>query len=196
MKIVGSEIRFTVLRLERKNMKLTISIILMFLVSGMAFVSNATAQDKNTEPDKTAKQDSGDADGAVNSSEYNAALAKELGADDYGMRSYVLVILKTGPAEITDEAERDELFRGHFANMKRLAEEGKLVLAGPLVDAAPKRGIFIFDVKTIEEAEELVKTDPTVKAGVFEFEMSKYYGSAALMQVGKIHKTIQKESIE
>lgn len=30
-------------------------------------------------------------------SEYDARLAASLGADDYGMRQYVLVILKTGP---------------------------------------------------------------------------------------------------
>ena len=31
---------------------------------------------------------------------YDAALAKELGADDLGMRSYVFCVLKTGPAKI------------------------------------------------------------------------------------------------
>jgi uncharacterized protein YciI len=79
--------------------------------------------------------------------------------------------------------------------MGRLAEEGKLVLAGPLADNAPNRGLFILNVESLEEAEELVKTDPAVKAGIFTYSLSKYYGSAALLKVNEIHKTIQKKSI-
>tara|TARA_R110002153_G_scaffold190217_3_gene342995 strand:+ start:17865 stop:18353 length:489 start_codon:yes stop_codon:yes gene_type:complete len=129
---------------------------------------------------------------------YNAALAKKLGADAYGMKPYVLVILKTGlnDKKITDEKERSKLFRGHFANMSRLTKESKLVLAGPLMEDKPKRGLLIFNVKTIEEAETLVKTDPAVKAGVFDYEMTKYYGSAALMQIAEIHNSLQLEKIE
>lgn len=127
---------------------------------------------------------------------YDAELASKLGADEYGMRQYVFVILKTGKAEITDEKKRKELFAGHFANMGRLAKEGKLVLAGPFMEGGEKRGLFVFDVKTIEEASELVKTDPAVKAGIFDVELTKWYGSAALMQINEIHTKIQKTKIE
>ena len=41
--------------------------------------------------------------------EFNAELAKELGADDYGMRSYVFCVLKTGKATVDDEEKRKEL---------------------------------------------------------------------------------------
>ncbi|NVJ65690.1 MAG: hypothetical protein HWE16_04320 [Gammaproteobacteria bacterium] len=128
---------------------------------------------------------------------FNEELAKELGADDYGMKSYVLVILKTGPedANITDKEKRAELFKGHFANMGRLAEEGKLVLAGPLSGHKPRRGLFILNVKTLQEAEALVKTDPTVAAGVFTYDLTQYYGSAALQQINQLHKKIQKKNI-
>lgn len=128
---------------------------------------------------------------------FNAELAKELGADAYGMRSYVFVTIKTGPndATITDETERAELFKGHFENMGKWAEEGKLVLAGPFMDTPPKRGLFIFDVATIEEAQELVKDDPTVASGIFELEYAKYYGSAALKKVNEIHGTIQEKDM-
>lgn len=126
--------------------------------------------------------------------DYNAELAEALGADDYGMRSYVFVTLKTGPndALITDEAERAELFKGHFSNMSRLADDGKLVLGGPFIDAAPKRGLFIFNVESIEAAKALTQSDPAFAAGVFTADYDKYYGSAALMQVNGVHKTLQK----
>ena len=126
---------------------------------------------------------------------YDATLAQELGADDYGMRSYVMVILKTGPNDktITDKEERGEIFKGHFANMRALAENKHLVLAGPFGDPEGiRRGLYIFNVKTTEEAQSLVMTDPAVKAGIFTPEFTPYYGSAALMQVNDVHQRIAK----
>jgi len=129
---------------------------------------------------------------------YNADLAASLGADDYGMRSYVFGVLKTGPmdAKITDETTRAEVFEGHFANMSKLAEEKKLVLAGPFIEGGEKRGLYIFNVTTLEEAEALMQTDPAVVAGIFIPELTKYYGSAALMQIQDVHKTLQKTKID
>lgn len=128
---------------------------------------------------------------------FDAELAQKLGADEYGMRSYVFCVLKTGKkAKIEDPKKSKEIFAGHFSNMARLAKDGKLVLAGPFVEGDPKRGIYIFNVTTIKAAEELVKTDPAVKAGVFDYELTKLYCSAALMKVSEIHGTIQKTKIE
>jgi uncharacterized protein YciI len=128
---------------------------------------------------------------------YDAALAEQLGADDLGMRSYVLAILKTGPqdAAITDKDQRAELFAGHFSNMGKLAEEGKLVLAGPLGGEDGRRGLFILNTPDIATAQEWVATDPTIEAGIFTVDYSKYYGSAALMQVNEVHARIQKKGI-
>lgn len=115
------------------------------------------------------------------SNEYDSTLARQLGADERGMKTYVLVILKTGPADIQDKELRDSLFAGHFSNMDRLAAEKKLVLAGPMsANDRQYRGLFLYDVKTLEEAEELLKGDPTVTSGIFEIELYRWYGSAAL----------------
>tara|TARA_R110002153_G_scaffold54301_6_gene151253 strand:- start:3006 stop:3470 length:465 start_codon:yes stop_codon:yes gene_type:complete len=132
----------------------------------------------------------------ASSSAYDAALAESLDADDYGMKNYVLVVLTTGNNDISDTEQKSRLFRGHFANMARLAKEKKLVLAGPLMEADPRRGLFIYNVATIEEAELLVNTDPAVKAGIFNYELTKLYSSAALLMVNGIHQTIQKIAIE
>ena len=68
-----------------------------------------------------------------------------------------------------------------MANIQRLAKEGKLTVAGPLQgNERSYRGIFIFNVRTVDEARELVKTDPAIKAGIFETELYGWYGSAAL----------------
>lgn len=146
--------------------------------------------------EKESKSESKQQKSAEADTKFDAELATELGADDYGMRSYVFCVLKTGKAKIEDQEKRNEIFRGHFANMKRLASEKKLVVAGPFVEGEPNRGLYIFNVATIEEATELVKTDPAVEAGVFDFELTKLYCSAALMKINEIHATIQKTKIE
>jgi uncharacterized protein YciI len=127
-------------------------------------------------------------------SAYDAALAKKLGADERGMKMYVLCILKTGPkdAEIKGKA-RDDIFAGHFANITKLADEGKLAVAGPFEkNDKTWRGLYIFNVKTIAEAEKLVVLDPAVKAGVFVPDLTLWYGSAAMMTVTDTHKKLQK----
>lgn len=48
------------------------------------------------------------------------------------MKSYYLVILKTGSAKITDKKRSDSIFGGHMKNIQRLALENKLVVAGPM----------------------------------------------------------------
>jgi uncharacterized protein YciI len=125
---------------------------------------------------------------------FDAALAQKLGADERGMRMYVLCILKTGPKDGEIKGpQRQEIFAGHFANIGRLADEGKLSVAGPFgKNDKNYRGLYIFNVTTIEEAEKLVVLDPAVKAGVFVPDLTLWYGSAAMMVVGETHKKIEK----
>jgi hypothetical protein len=46
---------------------------------------------------------------AQDGSKFDAGLAQATGADEHGMRGYVLVILKTGK-RVPDGADRDEMF--------------------------------------------------------------------------------------
>jgi uncharacterized protein YciI len=125
---------------------------------------------------------------------YDAELAKRLGADERGMKMYVMCILKTGPkdAEIKGK-ERADIFAGHFANIGRLADEGKLAVAGPFEkNDKAYRGLYIFNVPSIADAEKLVVLDPAVKAGIFVPDLTLWYGSAAMMGINDIHKRITK----
>ena len=79
--------------------------------------------------------------------------------------------------------------------MVKMADEGKLVLGGPYMDNFEIKGIYIFAVETIEEAEELTKTDPAVKAGRLIMELHPWFGSAAVMKIYELHKQISKEDI-
>lgn len=125
---------------------------------------------------------------------YDETLAKRVGADEHGMRKYVFVLLKTGPKPMPKGPERDAMFKGHFANIQKLAEQGKLVVAGPFDGVDGWRGMFIFAVQDIEEAKQLTATDPVISSGEMIAEYHVHYGSAALMLVNENHKTVEKKS--
>ena len=127
-------------------------------------------------------------------SNFDQEMATSLGADEYGMRSYVLVILKAGPNKITDQAKLDKLFRGHMDNIQKMAKEGKLVMAGPFKkNANDYKGLYVFNVKTIEEAKLLLQDDPLIKENALITEMFDWYGSAALPKYLEFHEKIEKK---
>jgi uncharacterized protein YciI len=128
------------------------------------------------------------------SSSFDQELATELGADDYGMRRYVMVMLEAGDSAEQDPEVLAELQRGHMANMQRLAEEGLLVMAGPFIDGGERRGIFVFAVESVEQAKELTASDPAIQAGRLKADYWPWYGSAALMKLGEIHERIARQN--
>ncbi len=126
---------------------------------------------------------------------YDSIKAAAFGADDYGMKKYVMALLKRGPNQDLDSARSAEMQRAHMDNIIFLAEEGLLVLAGPFFGKGDLRGIYIFDVRSIEEAVKLTNTDPAIQEGALEMELLEWYGSAALMEVNDLHKVLAKKSI-
>ena len=82
--------------------------------------------------------------------------------------------LKRGPnrKEGDDKnPEIQELQKAHIANIQRLAAMKKLLVAGPFGDNGDLRGIFVFRVGSLEEAQSLCATDPMVKAGRLVVEL-------------------------
>jgi uncharacterized protein len=126
---------------------------------------------------------------------YNSEKAKKYGSDEFGMKKYVIAFLKSGPNRETDPVKAMELQKAHLMNINKMAEAGKLVAAGPFLDNGDLRGIYIFNVETIEEAKKLTETDPSVISGNLVMELKLWYGSAALMEVNEIHNTLTKSDI-
>ncbi|HLP10532.1 MAG TPA: YciI family protein [Flavobacteriales bacterium] len=136
-----------------------------------------------------------DAGAKVETEGYDSALAARCGADEHGMRKYVMAFLVRGDSTITDSVKKAELMSGHLKNIGRMADEGKLAVAGPFLDDQPIRGIYIFNVETVEEAKALTETDPAIKAGTLKMELHPWYGSAALFEVNRLHNKMTKESL-
>ena len=121
-------------------------------------------------------------DTTISNPNYDKALAEKLGGDDYGMKSYFFVILKTGTNTTADKELISESFKGHLENIQELVQEGKLIVAGPLgKNENNYRGIFILNnINSVDEARELLFTDPAIKNRLLDFEIFTWYGSAAL----------------
>lgn len=124
---------------------------------------------------------------------YDKALADSVGADAYGMKMYVLVILKTGQNKTANKTLSDSLFAGHFQNIWRLATAGKLAVSGPIKENDKGyRGIFILNCKTVEEATLLLATDPAISSKLLDAEMFQWYGSAALPLYLPFHDKVRR----
>ena len=126
---------------------------------------------------------------------FDPVLAEQYGADEYGMKKYVFAFLKRGPNQDLDSVQKAELQMAHLKNINRMAEEGKLVLAGPFFGNDDLRGIYVFNVGSLAEAEELTGTDPSIQAGLLTMELKEWYGSAALVGVNEIHESLMKKDI-
>jgi len=126
---------------------------------------------------------------------YDSVFAAKLGSDDYGMRQYVMAFLKRGPNRSQDSLTAANLQKTHLENIIRMANDGTLVLAGPFMDDGEIRGIYVFDVKTVEEARALTETDPAIKAGRLAMDLHPWYGPAALPLITPLHKRLEKRSV-
>ncbi|MCB0280866.1 MAG: hypothetical protein KDD94_15280 [Calditrichaeota bacterium] len=108
------------------------------------------------------------------------------------MRAYYMGFLYRGPnwtAEQTPEAIAAS--EGHMKNIKQMAMNGKLLIAGPfnVPEGAPKNalaGIFIFDVNTMEEALALTKSDPAVIAGRFTIDVKEWYAPVGITYTNRL----------
>lgn len=92
--------------------------------------------------------------------------------------SFIVVLLVRPPnAPELPKAELDQLGEDHMATIRRLADEGKLLKAGPFEDFSGRnvRGMFILKTDSVDQAREWVATDPLVKAGRLAPEFLKWY---------------------
>ncbi len=99
---------------------------------------------------------------------------------------FTLVILKSGPTSGQgDKESRQKMFAGHMGNIQHLANEKKLLIAGPFAAVRDRtwRGLFVLNTGSLEEARALVATDPGVIAGEFVAEMHAMRCAPSLREV-------------
>ncbi|HUR11519.1 MAG TPA: YciI family protein [Flavitalea sp.] len=123
----------------------------------------------------------------------DTTLVKQLGADEYGMKVFALVYLKPGNTPQTDASQATKIQKEHLKYLKSLMEKGTMLLLGPVMEEASIVGICIYNCD-IEEAKKLAQADPAVLSGKLSIEIHPWYGSAAIMKIPEIHKTIEAKS--
>ena len=84
---------------------------------------------------------------------------------------YLAFLTRGGKWTAEKTPQTEEIQKAHMANINRLAETKKLVMAGPFGDNGPLRGIFVFKVASLSEAKALAETDPAVQAGRLTLEI-------------------------
>jgi uncharacterized protein YciI len=99
----------------------------------------------------------------------------------YEMTTYLMGLLRRGPTwspAVTAETQRIQ--EGHMANIRKMADTGKLIVAGPFSDDGDLRGVFIFQNTSMEEAKTMVDLDPAVRAGRLVVELHPWFAAAGL----------------
>lgn len=102
--------------------------------------------------------------------------------EPFKMRPFVFFFLDDAPnRSALSQAEGAALQDGHLANLYRLSKEGKLHLAGPLVDGGPHRGVGVLATETIEEAQQWMADDPMIKGGHLVMVPLRWFAADGIM---------------
>lgn len=132
------------------------------------------------------------AQGQTPDSNYNKALADSLGADEYGMKWYVLVMLKTGTKQIKSRDSLQWLYKGHIETINEMTSSGTLIVTGPMGKNDKNfRSFYILNTSKTEEAQKLMNENPAVKFGLFDAEYFFWYGPAALPLYKRFQSTVE-----
>lgn len=94
------------------------------------------------------------------------------------MRTYYLVLLKSGPTRNQDSTQLAQLMEGHLNHIKAMVDIDKIVIAGPMLDNSDLRGIFIFNSTDSTEVDSLVNLDPAIQAGRLTAEIHPWYSAS------------------
>jgi uncharacterized protein len=95
--------------------------------------------------------------------------------DQEEMKTYYLVFLKKGLKRDQDSATAAEIQKGHMTHLTKMYNEGKMDLAGPIMQDGEIKGICVYNVPSLEEAKKLAESDPAVTSGRLVVEILPWY---------------------
>jgi uncharacterized protein YciI len=92
------------------------------------------------------------------------------------MEQLAFGFLVAGPNRSQDKETAQQLQKEHLAYMDARHKEGKLLVAGPIVEnGGDRRGIVIYRTASFDEAKQVAEGDPMVKAGRLVVDLHPLY---------------------
>jgi uncharacterized protein len=105
------------------------------------------------------------------------AKKQEAPREKWDMKTYYLVFLKKGPNRSQDSATAAKIQEGHMTHLEKMYKEGKMDLAGPMMNDGDLRGICVYNVASEEEVKKLTAMDPAVQSGRLIVEIHPWYAA-------------------
>lgn len=91
---------------------------------------------------------------------------------------FFVFLRRPAGAPVLDDATAAALQSAHMANIRRLYEEGHLVMAGPFLDDTALRGVFVFRTSDPSVARDWLASDPAVQAHRLAGDIHPFSASA------------------
>jgi uncharacterized protein YciI len=107
-----------------------------------------------------------------------AAQASEPAAESAVPEPYFVVFLRPAPdRKPLAQGDRERIQTAHMANIRKMADDGILVAAGPMDDQPTTiSGIFVFKAGSLAEARRIAALDPTVAEGRNAVDVHRWMG--------------------
>ena len=95
---------------------------------------------------------------------------------------FVMLMRAGGELDIDSPSHGRQVQKDHLAFLETLIEDGRALVAGPIVSRGDLRGVVILDVGSVEAAEKLMATAPWIEHGMFRAEIHPWWAAKGILQ--------------
>lgn len=121
-----------------------------------------------------------------------AAFAQATQPNEKAAQYFFVLLNRPANAPQLSKEAGEKLQEEHMGNIRKMAAEHKLVIAGPFLDDTTLRGIFVLQAESAAQAQEWADSDPAVNAGRLAADVHGPWR----VDAGAIHSPSEPEGLE